>query len=110
MLQTTFQILKSGLQGDPTLSPLQRTKLLAAFRQAEKLKAEPVDESKQRIARIVRRKEAAQMYSCSTRLIDRLAAQGALRKVTLPGRKRSAGFLESDLLALITAANKAEAA
>jgi hypothetical protein len=36
------------------------------------------------------------------RLIDRLAQQGALKKVRLPGRQRAAGIRESDLLALIT--------
>jgi hypothetical protein len=35
------------------------------------------------------------------RLVDRLAKDGALMKRKLPGRKRAAGILESDLLALI---------
>jgi hypothetical protein len=35
------------------------------------------------------------------RLIDRLAKDGALVKRRLPGRKRAAGILEADLLALM---------
>jgi hypothetical protein len=34
-------------------------------------------------------------------MVDKLAAEGVLKKVTLPGRKRGAGFLEADIAALI---------
>lgn len=49
----------------------------------------------------MRRAEAAQRLSCSLRSLDRLAASGALRKRTLPGRERASGFLASDVEALI---------
>lgn len=105
MLDTTIQIVKSGLKADPTVSPRERTKILAALRSglgtATINLTEPPETSQQRIQRIVRRTEAARMYGCSLRLIDRLAAQGVLEKVRLPGRKRGAGFREADLLALI---------
>lgn len=51
--------------------------------------------------RLLRRAEAARRLGCSLRLVDRLAKDGALVKRKLPGRKRAAGILESDLLALI---------
>lgn len=52
-------------------------------------------------ARIIRRMEVARRLGRSPRAVDRLAAEGALRKVLLPGRTRAAGFRESDVAALI---------
>jgi hypothetical protein len=104
MLETTFQIMKSGMRGDPTLSPKDRARILAYLRNGtSKEKIESDQSSRDRIRRIVRRREAADMLSCSLRLIDRLAKQGVLKKVRLPGRQRGAGFLESDVLAVIAA-------
>lgn len=51
--------------------------------------------------RLLRRTEAAPRLGCSLRLVDGLAKDGALVKRRLPGRKRAAGILESDLLALM---------
>ena len=45
--------------------------------------------------------EVARRLGRSPRAVDRLAAEGALRKVLLPGRTRAAGFRESDVAALI---------
>src|SRR5262249_28623761 len=100
MLETTFAIIKSGLNADPTLSPRDRTQILASLRNRNKsLKIEQSQSTD--LQRIVRRREAAEMYGCSLRLIDRLAAQGVLRKVRLPGRQRGAGFLKSDLVTVM---------
>ncbi len=52
--------------------------------------------------RLVRRAEAARRLSRSLRFVDKLAASGVLPKRRLPNRKRAAGFLESDLNALIS--------
>ena len=99
MLATTYQICKSGLQSDPSLTPRDRARLLALLRNgANESKPEPTVES---VARIIRRAEAARRLSCSLRLVDRLAATGVLPKRKLPGRVRCAGFLESDVNALI---------
>jgi predicted DNA-binding transcriptional regulator AlpA len=51
--------------------------------------------------RIIRRAETAHRLGCSVRLVDRLAADGILPKRHLPNRQRAAGFLESDVNALI---------
>ncbi len=105
MLATTLDVIKAGLKSDPTVTPRDRTKILATLRSGPGTATinltEPHEASQQRIQRIVRRAEAARMYGCSLRLVDRLAAQGVLKKVRLPGRKRGAGFLESDLLAVM---------
>ena len=100
MLATTLQIVKCGLQADPSLTPADRTRLMAVLRNgASAVKPET---SSERVARIIRRREAAERLSCSLRSIDKLAASGVLPKRKLPGRKRAAGILESDLNALIT--------
>jgi len=105
MLATTLDVIKAGLKSDPTVSPRDRNKILATLRSGPSTATinltESHEASQQRIQRIVRRAEAARMYGCSLRLMDRLAAQGVLEKVRLPGRQRGAGFRESDLLALI---------
>lgn len=51
--------------------------------------------------RLLRPVEAARRLSRSVRYVHRLAKEGILPKVTLPGRTRAAGFRESDLAALI---------
>ena len=103
MLETTRQIIRSALKGDQEVKPYERARFLAILRggleAGENRFSEPP--GKPTTPRIVRRHEAAQIYGCSLRLIDRLASQGVLRKVRLPGRERAAGFLESELLAVI---------
>ncbi|MEI6149761.1 MAG: hypothetical protein WCS01_11730 [bacterium] len=51
--------------------------------------------------RIMRPCEAGKVLSRSVRAIHLLAAQGHLRKITLPGRMRAGGFLASDVYSLI---------
>jgi hypothetical protein len=51
--------------------------------------------------RVIRRQEAADRLACCVRVIDRLAQEGKLRRVKLPGRTRAAGFLESDVYSLL---------
>lgn len=57
--------------------------------------------------RLLRRAEVAQRMSCSVRNVDRLAKEGVLRKLQLPGRSRASGFLESDLAVLLTGKHEA---
>lgn len=100
MLNTTLEIVRSGLKSDPTLTPQDRARLLAALRQpaAQKAAPEPSVEP-----RLVRRAEVARRLSRSLRFVDKLAASGALAKRKLPGRVRASGFLASDVDALILA-------
>lgn len=51
--------------------------------------------------RILRRAEVAALLSHSERAVDRMAAEGILQKVRLPGRRRAAGFRLADVQALI---------
>jgi hypothetical protein len=63
----------------------------------EEAKAAPPRE-----ARLLRREVVAERLGCSLRTVDHLAAEGVLRKVTLPGRKRACGFLDAAVEALLT--------
>ncbi len=51
--------------------------------------------------RLLRRAQVADRLSCSLRLVDLLAARGALSRVRLPGRQRGGGFRETEVAALI---------
>ncbi len=95
MLPTTIEIIRSGLKSDPSLSPADRTRLIALLRNGQATpKGEPPAE---RVPCILRRAEVARRLSCSLRTVDKLPIQ----KVKLPGRQRAAGFLEGDVNALL---------
>jgi len=98
MLNTTLEIVRSGLKADPTLTPQDRVRLLAALRQPAVQKPAPETSAE---SRLVRRAEVARRLSCSLRMVDKLAASGVLVKRKLPGRLRAAGFLASDVDSLI---------
>jgi excisionase family DNA binding protein len=99
MLPTTIETIRSILKCDTTLNPADRSRILAALRSSViPLKAVATSTSE---SRLVRRAEAAKRLGCSLRLVDRLAHDGVLPRRKLPGRRRAAGFLESDLDALI---------
>jgi predicted DNA-binding transcriptional regulator AlpA len=101
MLSQTLKLIRVGLEGDPTVTRSERVRYLAALRAGpESTKATPPPEV---APRLLRRKEAAARLGGSLRWIDRLAEQGHLRKIKLPGRKRGCGFLESDINQLLAA-------
>lgn len=105
MLPTTLEIVRTGLKADPTLSAQERQRLLNLIR-------EPAAQSQKTAApqpRLIRRSEVARRFGRSLRYVDHLAKQGVLLKRRLPNRKRAAGFLESDVNALI-AGQSAESA
>lgn len=56
--------------------------------------------------RIIRRGEVAKRAGVTARAVDKWAEEGLLRKVRLPGRKRSIGFLESDVVTFLEARNE----
>ena len=99
MLPSTFEILKSVLRSDPSISAGERAELLARLRQSAEVPKPQARVSGE--VRIMRRGEAARRLSCSVRTIDRLARNGALRRRKLPGRVRGAGFLASEVETLI---------
>lgn len=91
----------SVLRSDPSIPPAERSTLLA------RLKKKDVVNQGTKVTtevRILRRGEAARRLSCSVRTIDRLARTGALGRRKLPGRVRGAGFLASEVEALVLVA------
>ncbi len=103
MLNTTLEIVRSGLKADPTLTPQERARLLAALRTPAAQKPAPVISTE---LRLIRRAEVARRLSCCLRMVDKLAANGILIKRKLPGRVRAAGFLASDVDSLIADSGK----
>jgi hypothetical protein len=101
MLDNTVEIVKLGLKQDPTISPIERTRLLKLLRQAENEDPKPETPLP---PKVLRRKEAAARLGRSLRFVDKLAACGTLRRITLPGRRRAIGFAEADITALIAGA------
>ena len=99
MLSTTLEIVRSGLKADPTLTPQDRLRLLAALRESASGKSGPVQPTE---PRLVRRAVVANRMSISLRSVDKLAASGVLPRRKLPGRIRASGFLASDVDALVS--------
>ncbi len=97
MLGTTSDAIKSMLKADPSLTPDDRSTILAAIKNHGKTGSPKGEAGPQ----LITRKQAAAMLGRSARLIDLLAAAGTLKRVTLPGRTRAAGFRKSDVVALI---------
>jgi hypothetical protein len=95
MLPTTIEIIRSGLKSDPSLTAADRSRLITLLRNWQVTpKAETPAES---VPCIIRRAEVARRLSCSLRTVDKLP----IPKVKLPGRQRAAGFLESNVNALL---------
>jgi uncharacterized protein YciW len=93
-----MEIVKSGLKADSTLSPAERARLLRVLRQAEDPNPKPEPPA---APCILQRREVAKRLSRSLRYVDKLAACGTLRKITMPGRLRAIGFAEQDVCNLI---------
>ena len=103
MLNTTLEIVRSGLKADPTLTPQDRQRLLATLRAPKVQKAVPAISTE---FRLIRRAEVARRLSCCLRTVDKLAASGILVKHRLPRRVRASGFLASDVDNLIANGGK----
>ena len=99
MLQTTQDTMRAVLRADPSLTPGDRSRMLGIIRNHGKTPANPGPTASE--PRLIRRADVARRMGCSLRTLDNWARTGILRKVTLPGRIRAAGFRESDVSALI---------
>ena len=98
MLRSTVDALRAVLRTDATVSHREREHLLRlACKRADPQQVEPARSS---LPRIVRRGEGAARLGMSLRTFDKLCRELRLKR-KLPGRKRAAGVLESDLNDLI---------
>ena len=101
MLTTTLDAVKALLKADPALTPADRARIVATVRNHGK----EVETTRTTIApekRVLPRGEVARRFNRSLRFVDHLAKAGTLRRVMLPGRKRSCGFLAEDVERLMT--------
>jgi hypothetical protein len=96
MLPTTLDVFRASLKADPTVSVTDRARFLAFLRTGEAPVA-PLPPSNN-CPRILRRAEVGSRMSLGLRSVDKLP----IKKVKLPGRKHAAGFLESDVNALLS--------
>ena len=101
MNPATYEIIKTTLKSDMTLTPDDRKRLLLLLRQGAK--APEKQKSIGAEPRILRRSEAAKRLGVTIRAIDKWSQEGILRRVRLPGRTRGCGFLESEINTLMTA-------
>jgi hypothetical protein len=63
--------------------------------------AQPTQPTGKTHGRVMRRLDVAKTLGRSLRTVDMMAAEGLLRRVTLPGRTRACGFLAEDVEALL---------
>src|ERR1039457_6487576 len=101
MLDSTIELIRAGLKTDPTLSSVERTRLLVVLRNHGKQTQSPQQTCQDVTPKIIRRKQAAERLNSSLRFVDLLARQGILKKCVLPGRTRAVGIVESSLLAVL---------
>lgn len=99
MLPSTLEATRAIVKADPTISPGERTRILSAVRTGGK--DEPAPAPTPTVDGLVRRESVAKQLSRSTRAVDYLAEQGILHRVRFPGRTRAAGFLQSEVSALL---------
>lgn len=100
MLETTKDAIRAVLKADATLTPENRRDIINAIDTAGH-PTPSVDGAAIVGTNVVKRKDVAKMLGRSVRLVDMLAQSNALRRVRLPGRKRSCGFRLADVAALI---------
>ena len=100
MLPTTKDAIRAMLKADASLTPENRLEILSAMDAAGS--GSPSNRTALKDdAKVVRRKDVAQMFGRSVRFVDMLAQSNELRRVKLPGRTRACGFRLADVIALI---------
>jgi len=100
MLDTTMDVIKSVLKSDASIDVSERSRLVSLLRRGPET-VKPKVESVPAVPRLLRRAQVAERLGVSLRTVDNLAIAGSIRRIKFPGRSRSAGFLEADVLALM---------
>ena len=99
MLPSTLEIIKTTLKNDRTLSAVEYKRFITMLRvggnETGQSNTKPVEK------RILRRHEVAHRMAVGIRTVDKWAKEGIIRKMKLPGHKRSCGFLSSEIDALM---------
>ena len=108
MLPTTVDAVKALLKADPSLTPADRSVIVGAIKNHGR-PTETTTKPERQGACILTRAEVAKRFDRSLRFVDKLAAEGVLQRVTLPGRVRACGYREADVERLLSAEGRAEA-
>lgn len=104
MLNTTHDAVRAMLKADPSMTPADRSRIIAAIRSHGKADEDATPATPE--PRIIRRAAVAARLGVGLRCVDNWNRVGILKKVTMPGRIRAAGFRESDVVALIAGGQK----
>ena len=99
MLEQSLEIIRTVLKSDSTVTPLQRREYLALLVNGKPSAPPPAASNG---PRVLKPKTVSVMLDRSVRSIHDLCRQRILQKVTLPGRARASGILESSVLAAIS--------
>lgn len=94
MLYTTKVALTAILNTDPTITADHKKAILAIVRSYT---PKQVD----RIPRVIRRDEAAQLLGVSVKRIDQLSRAKILKRITIPGCSRAIGLTEASIRAIV---------
>lgn len=97
MLTTTAEAVRALLKADPSLTPADRARILGAVRNHGRNERSEPAAAVTHESHVWPRAEVARRFNRSLRFIDKLAVQGVLRRVRLPGRKRACGFLAGEV-------------
>ncbi len=97
MLPTTLEAVKAVLKADPTVSTADRAQIVTVVRSNGYTGKPTGSASEGRSARLLTRAEVGKRFCRSLRFVDKLAAQGVLHRVTMPGRVRACGFREDEV-------------
>jgi hypothetical protein len=98
MLPTTIDAVRALLKSDPSLTPADRARIVGTIRNHGE---RPKPSAPPQVARVLTRAEVAKRFNRSKRFVDKLAAEGVLKRVTLPGRMRACGLRETDVEELL---------
>lgn len=93
MQTSTATAIKAIISTDASIDPAARARIIRALSETPSPEAQG--------ERLLRRGEVAKRLSVSLRTVDTFHNTGILKKITLPGRERAAGFRLSDVERLL---------
>jgi hypothetical protein len=102
MLTTTADAIKALLRTDPSLTPMDRARIIDAVRNHGREEHPAKVAAAPKESRVLPRAEVARRFSRTMRFVDKLAVEGILRRVKMPGRQRGCGFLADEVERLIS--------
>jgi hypothetical protein len=101
MLTTTADAMKALLKADPSLTPTDRARIIGAMRNQDREEQPVKVAATPKESRVLPRAEVARRFNRTMRFVDKLAVEGILRRVKMPGRQRGCGFLADEVERLI---------